>query len=85
VDLKWLDLRKLTAPPESRGRLGMDCNHGELKVYCGKEAFAFLELSMEFEQELDQLCKRYGLHRCASEQDITIGVCTITYDRKPPK
>ena len=41
----------------------IELRNDELKVFYGKDAFIIFDHRVEFERELDQLCKRYGLNR----------------------
>ena len=61
----------------------MELGDDGLKVFYGKEAFIDFEHAFAFEHELDTLCKRYGLNRWTSGQEMDTDIRDIAYDRMP--
>ena len=63
----------------------MELGSDGLKVFYSKDAFVSRGHAMDFERELDALCKRYGLHRWASGKEWDTDIRVIAYDRAQPQ
>ena len=63
----------------------MELGNDGLKVFYGKGAFIINGHPTEFERELEQLCVRFGLYRCASGYEMQTGIRDLAFDRLPPQ